>query len=117
MVLSAHGLTTTDGIDANEILYGTVLPIIDVYNEEEVLDMVALFAEDADEQYRKFEAQPRWKFKVLGETERGLQHKIVWGKRQKDTQRLGLEIGYTQEFMFSQDASSLEIKQIGRAHV
>lgn len=114
MVLSSHGLTSSDGIDLNEILYGTVLPIIDVYNEEEVLDLVGLLAEEVDERYRKFEAQPRWKFKRLGETERGLQHKIVWGKRQKDTERLGLEIGYTQDFLFSQDASVLEIKRLVR---
>ena len=46
-----RGFTTTDGIDLNEVLYNTVLPIVDLYNQEEELDLRALLCEDWDESY------------------------------------------------------------------
>lgn len=103
------GITTTDGIDINEVLYNTVLPIIDIYNDEELLDMRALFTHDWDESYRKFDASGKWKFQKLAEGEKPSSVKVLWGKRQRDTMKFGLNIDYTFDWLVSEDASSAEI--------
>ena len=103
------GLTTTDGIDLNEILYGTVLPIVDLYNDEEELDLRAMITHDRDESYKKFDASGRFKFQRLGEGEKPTSRRIKWGKRQKDTEKFGLDIDYTFDWLMSNDSSSQEI--------
>ena len=107
-----HGLTTTDGIDLNEILYGTVLPIVDVYNEEEVLDLRALLCSDHDESYVKFDASGQWKFQELAEAEKPRSKKKEWGKRQQDTSKYGLDIGYTYDWLMSENSSSEEVSRL-----
>jgi hypothetical protein len=103
------GFTTTDGIDLNEILYGTVLPIIDLYNAEEELDLRAMMCIDGDEGYYKFDASGHWKFSALAEAEKPTSRKIKWGKRQKDTVKYGLEIDYTFDWLMSEQSSAKEI--------
>ena len=49
MAFTTKGYTTTDGIDLNEILYGTVLPVLELYNLEEMLDLRAVLCSDHDE--------------------------------------------------------------------
>lgn len=107
-----RGYTTTDGIELNEILYGTVLPIVELYNQEEVLDLRALLCSDHDESYIKFDASGQWKFQKLGEAEKPVSRKKVWGKMQKDTTKYGLDIGYTFDWLMSEVASSEEITRM-----
>ncbi len=95
MAFTTKGYTTTDGIDLNEILYGTVLPVLELYNLEEVLDLRALLCSDHDESYVKFDSSGKWKFQRLAEAERAQSRRKRWGKRQKDTQKYGLDIGYS----------------------
>jgi len=109
MAVSNKGFTTTDGIDLNEVLYGTVLPIIELYNTEEELDMRGLITVDGDESYFKFNAAGKWKFQILGEAEKPTSKKKVYGKRQKDTLKYGLDIDYTYDWLLSEMASSTEI--------
>lgn len=104
-----RGYTTTDGIDLNEILYGTILPIVELYNQEETLDLRALLCSDWDESYIKFDASGHWKFQKLGESEKPASRKKVWGKMQKDTTKYGLDIGYTYDWLMSESASSEKI--------
>lgn len=111
------GLTTTDGIDLNEILYGTVLPIVDIYNAEELLDLRAMLCSDHDESYIKFDASGQWKFQKLGEGEKPQSKKKVWGKNQKDTAKYGLDIGYTFDWLMSEIASSEEVVRLARKAV
>lgn len=103
------GVVTTADLDLNEIFYGKVLPIIAAYNEEEVLDLRAMFCEDWDESYRKFPANDRWKFQKLGEGGTPDYKKIIWGKRQMDTTKYGLGLGYTLDWLFSGEATETEI--------
>jgi len=112
MAVSNRGMTTTDNIDLNEILYGKIIPAVDTYNEEEVLDLRALTCTDWDESYRKFAASSRWKFDELAEGEWPVGRKIIWGKRQKDTRKFGLGIQYTEDWLASNDASSAEIARM-----
>ena len=112
-----RGLTTTDGIDLNEILYGTVLPIVDIYNAEELLDLRTLLCSDHDESYIKFDATGHWKFQRLGEAEKPQSRKKVWGKYQKDTEKYGLDIGYTFDWLMSETASSSEVVRLARKAV
>ena len=107
-----RGYTTTDGIELNEVLYGTVLPIVELYNQEEVLDLRALLCSDHDESYVKFDASGQWKFQKLGESEKPASRKKVWGKMQKDTAKYGLDIGYTFDWLMSEIASSEEITRM-----
>ena len=104
-----RGFTTTDGIDLNEILYGTILPTIDIYNLEEELDLRALLCSDHDESYVKFDASGHWKFQELGESEKPRSKKNVYGKRQQDTVKYGLDIGYSFDWLMSDQASSGEV--------
>jgi len=104
-----RGFTTTDGIDLNEVLYNTVLPIVDLYNQEEELDLRALLCSDWDESYIKFDASGQWKFQKLGESEKPTSKKKAWGKMQKDTAKYGLDIGYTYDWLMSEAASAEEI--------
>ena len=46
MARTIKGHTTTDGIDINEIYYDTILPILDLYNHEEMLDIRAMVCGD-----------------------------------------------------------------------
>lgn len=112
MTVSNKGFTTTDGIDLNEILYGTVLPIIDLYNAEELLDLRALHCVDGDESYFKFDASGKWKFKQLAEAEKPTARKKVYGKRQKDTEKFGLDIDYTFDWLMSEMSSAAEIASL-----
>lgn len=107
-----RGFTTTDGIDLNEVLYGTVLPIVELYNQEEVLDLRALLCSDHDESYVKFDASGQWKFQKLGESEKPASRKKVWGKMQKDTAKYGLDIGYTFDWLMSEVASAQEVSRM-----
>lgn len=107
-----RGFTTTDGIDLNEVLYNTVLPIVDLYNQEEELDLRALLCADWDESYIKFDASGQWKFQKLGESEKPTSRKKAWGKMQKDTAKYGLDIGYTYDWLMSEAASSEEIARM-----
>lgn len=111
MALS-EGLMTTDGIDLNEILYGTVLPTVDVYNRQEILDLRALLCSDHDESYVKFDVSGNWKFEKLGEGQMPQARKIVWGKMQKDTEKYGLNIGYTYDWLMSDVASADNIRRM-----
>lgn len=104
-----RGFTTTDGIDLNEVLYNTVLPIVDLYNQEEELDLRALLCDDWDESYIKFDSSGHWKFQKLGEAEKPTSKKRAWGKMQKDTAKYGLDIGYTYDWLMSESASADEI--------
>lgn len=113
MAVENRGFTTTDGIDINEIYYNTVLPILDIYNSEEVLDIRAAICIDGDESYYKFPVNTsRWKFQKLGEVEKPTSHKIVWGKRQRDTEKYGLGITYTFDWLMSEQASSAEVGKL-----
>lgn len=112
-----RGFTTTDGIDLNEVLYGTILPIVELYNQEEILDLRALLCSDHDESYIKFDASGQWKFQKLGEAEKPQSRKKVWGKMQKDTTKYGLDIGYTYDWLMSEVASSEEISRMARKAV
>lgn len=107
--MTNKGFTTTDGIDLNEILYNTVLPIIDLYNAEEVLDLRSLLCVDGDEGYFKFDASGKWQFSTLGEGEKPTSRKKVYGKRQKDTVKYGLDVDYTFDWLMSEQSSSMEI--------
>lgn len=107
-----RGYTTTDGIELNEVLYGTVLPIVELYNQEEVLDLRALLCSDHDESYIKFDASGQWKFQKLGESEKPASRKKVWGKMQKDTVKYGLDVGYTFDWLMSEIASAEEISRM-----
>ena len=69
MAVEVRGYTTTDGIDINEVLYNTVLPILDIYNQEEVLDIRAMVCFDWTEAYYKFSINKKWTFQKLGEAE------------------------------------------------
>lgn len=109
-----RGFTTTDGIDLNEVLYNTVLPIVDLYNQEELLDLRALLCSDWDESYVKFDASGQWKFQKLGESEKPSSKKKVWGKMQKDCAKYGLDIGYTYDWLMSEASSALEIEALAR---
>ena len=105
----SRGFTTTDGIDLNEVLYNTVLPIVDLYNQEEEIDLRALLCSDWDESYIKFDASGHWKFQKLAESEKPTSKKKAWGKMQKDTAKYGLDISYTYDWLMSEAASSEEI--------
>jgi len=109
-----RGFTTTDGIDLNEVLYNTVLPIVDLYNLEEVLDLRALLCSDWDESYIKFDASGQWKFQKLAESEKPSSKKKVWGKMQKDCAKYGLDIGYTYDWLMSDSSSAAEIEGLAR---
>lgn len=109
MPVSNRGFTTTDGIDLNEILYNTVLPIVDLYNAEEMLDLRAMMCVDGDESYFKFDASGKWKFQRLAEAEKPMSKKIEYGKRQKDVDKFGLDIDYTFDWLMSEQSSSTEI--------
>jgi hypothetical protein len=111
-MVSQRGFTTTDGIDLNEILYGTVLPIIDLYNAEEVLDLRALLTVDGDESYFKFDASGKWKFQKLAEGEKPASRKKEYGKKQKDTEKYGLDVDYTFDWLMSDMSSSSEIASL-----
>ncbi len=112
-----RGFTTTDGIDLNEVLYGTVLPIVDLYNQEEVLDLRALLCSDWDESYVKFDSSGQWKFQKLGESEKPTSKKKAWGKMQKDCAKYGLDIGYTYDWLMSEASSAAEITAMARKAV
>lgn len=113
MAVENRGFTTTDGIDLNEIYYNTVLPIIDIYNAEEVLDIRAMVCVDGDESYYKFPVNTSsWKFRKLGEIEKPTSHKIVYGKRQRDCEKYGLGITYTFDWLMSEQASSSEVAKL-----
>jgi hypothetical protein len=113
MAVENRGFTTTDGIDINEVYYNTVLPIIDIYNAEEVLDIRTMVCIDGDESYYKFPVNTaKWKFQKLGEVEKPTSHKLVWGKRQKDTEKYGLGITYTFDWLMSEQASSDQIARM-----
>ena len=114
---ATKGLTTTDGIDLNEILYGTVLPIVDIYNAEELLDLRAMLCSDHDESYVKFDSSGHWKFQKLAEAEKPQSKKKVWGKYQKDTEKYGLDIGYTFDWLMSEIASSEEVVRLAKKAV
>lgn len=109
MALTGTGLTTTDGIDLNEILYGTVLPVINLYNREEVLPLRAVLTSDWTEQYFKFDSSGQWKFQKLGEGEKPRYRSQVHGKKQKDAVKYGIGIGYTYDWLISQEGSSEEV--------
>lgn len=113
MAVENRGFTTTDGIDLNEVYYNTVLPILDIYNAEEVLDIRAAVCIDGDESYYKFPVNTsRWKFQKLGEIEKPTSHKMVWGKRQRDTEKYGLGITYTFDWLMSEQSSSSEVARL-----
>ena len=112
-----RGLTTTDGIDLNEILYGTILPIVDIYNGEEVLDLRAMLFSDHEESYVKFDSSGHWKFQKLAEAEKPQSRKKVWGKFQKDTEKFGLDIGYTFDWLMSEVASAEEVVRLAKKAV
>ena len=109
MSLPGTGLTTTDGLDLNEILYGTVLPVINLYNREEVLPIRTMVTSDFTEQYFKFDASGQWKFQKLGEGEKPRYRSQIWGRKQKDAVKYGLGIGYTYDWLISQEGSSQEV--------
>jgi len=111
------GYMTTDGIDLNEILYGKILPIIDVYNSEEVLDLRALLCQDWDESFYQFDVSGQWKFEDLGESSIPKAKKIVLGKKQKDTKKRGLRIGYTYDWLVSEMASADQILRLTKKAV
>ena len=113
MTVENRGFTTTDGIDLNEIYYNTVLPILDIYNAEETHDIRTAICIDGDESYYKFPVVVnRWKFQKLGEIEKPTSHKLVWGKRQRDTDKYGLGITYTFDWLMSESASSSEVARM-----
>ena len=112
MATETRGYTTTDGIDINEVLYDTILPILDIYNAEEVLDVRGMFCFDWNESYYKFPINDRWKFEKLGEAEKPTSRMIEYGKRQKDTEKYGLGITYTYDWLMSEMASSSEIAKL-----
>ena len=107
-----RGYVTTDGIDINEVLYDTILPILDIYNAEELLDIRAMVTFDWTEAYYKFPINDKWKFQKLAEAEKPINRKIVYGKRQKDTEKYGLGITYTFDWLMSEMASSQEIARL-----
>ena len=110
MALTGTGLTTTDGIDLNEVLYGTVLPIVNLYNREETLDVRAMLTSDWTEQYFKADVSGQWKFQKLGEAEKPRYRSMVYGRKQKDTVKYGLGLGYTYDWLISNEASASEIR-------
>jgi len=112
MAVSSRGLTTTDGIELNEVLYNTVLPIIDLYNAEEELDLRVMFTVDGTEAYYKFNAADKWKFQILGEAEKPISRRRQYAKRQKDTLKYGLGVEYTYDWLVSEQASSTEIARL-----
>jgi len=107
-----EGLMTTDGIDLNEVLYDSVLPTVDVYNRQEMLDLRALLCSDHNESYIKFDVSGNWKYEKLGEGQMPQARKIVWGKAQKDTGKYGLNVGYTYDWLMSDFASSENIRRM-----
>ncbi len=107
-----QGYMTTDGIVLNEILYGTVLPTVEVYNREELLDLRALLCADANESYIKFDVSGHYKFELLGEGQMPQSKKMVWGKLQKDANKYGLNVGYTWDWLMSDTASSENIRRM-----
>jgi hypothetical protein len=113
MGVELRGFTTTDGIDLNEVYYNTVLPILDIYNAEETLDIRNMVCVDGDESYYKFPVNTsKWKFRKLGEIEKPTSHKIVYGKRQRDTEKYGLGITYTFDWLMSEQSSSTEVGKL-----
>lgn len=112
MGVEVRGFTTTDGIDLNEIYYDTVLPILDIYNTEEVIDLKGLLCFSHDESYYKFPINEKWKFQKLGEAEVPTSRKIVYGKRQKDTEKYGVGVTYTFDWLMSEQSSSSEIAKL-----
>ena len=113
MAVENRGFTTTDGIDLNEVYYNTVLPILDIYNAEEVLDIRTAICVDGDESYYKIPVNTsRWKFQHLGEIEKPTSFKLSYGKRQKDTEKYGLGITYTFDWLMSEQSSSQEVAKL-----
>ena len=112
MAVETRGYTTTDGIDLNEVLYDTVLPILDIYNQEEILDIRAMVCFDWTEQYYKFQINQKWPFQKLGEAEVPTSRKLKYGKRQIDTVKYGLGITYTFDWLMSEQSSSEEIARL-----
>lgn len=111
-MVETRGFTTTDGIDLNEIFYGTVIPILDIYNSEEILDLRGMLTFDWDESYYRFPVNSSWKFQKLGEAEKPVSRKRLYGKRQKDAVKYGLGIDYTFDWLMSEQASSQEITKL-----
>jgi len=111
-MVETRGFTTTDGIDLNEIFYDTVIPILDIYNAEELLDLRGMLTFDWDESYYKFAVNSTWKFQKLGEAEKPISRMHVYGKRQKDAVKYGLGIDYTFDWLMSEQASSTEIAKL-----
>ena len=111
-MVETRGYTTTDGIDLNEVLYDTVLPIMDIYNAEEVLDIRGMICFDHNESYYKFPINEKWKFQKLGEAEKPTSRRLRYGKRQKDADKYGLGVTYTFDWLMSEQSSSQEIAKL-----
>ena len=62
----------------------------------------------------KFDSSGKWKFQRLAEAERAQSRKKKWGKRQKDTQKYGLDIGYSFDWLMSEQASSSEVASLAK---
>lgn len=96
-------LKTMDGISLNKIFYCHILPKIEEYSSE-MLPLMKLLCMDHDESYINFDTG-RYKYERLSEGEMPKERKIIWGKRQRDAEKFGHNIGYTWDWLLSEQAS------------
>ena len=93
--------TSTDGISFNRLLYCEILPRIEEYNNIK-FPMRDLLCEEHNENYDYV----RFLISEIGAK------KVIWGRRQKDATKYGLDIGYPFDWLMSEQASSKEILRI-----
>lgn len=81
--MSTQGLTTSDGINLNELYYDKVIPLMDRYNKEDVTDFRAILCADDDETVKVYDLPEASRFQKVGEDfEQPDARKLVQGQWQ-----------------------------------
>ena len=104
-------MLTKDGIDLNTIYYNTIVPSLEIYNEQEVQAIRETLCQDGDETILKLQ-QDYLSFERLGEIGKPGAKNLKYSKFQKDTEKFGLGLGYTYDWLISDNASASEIDRL-----
>jgi len=106
--MSVPGLRTSDGVNINEIYYDVIIPMIEMYNKEDVTDFRAMFCQDADERVRNYYLPEASRFQLLEDDfEQPDWRKHNKGKAQNFANKYGGGFRYTEAYL--KDTSSADI--------
>ena len=105
------GFYTSDNVDWNDVWTGSLIPSLNMYNDEETLDFRALLTSDIDDTLKNINIPNTDRFEKLGETSWADAKQITRGKWQGVTDKYGGKYGYTYDSLKDMSLSDIQDTQ------